>query len=58
MREKSPRRVNNQSIPQDRVSVAFDMAANFFQARAPSKKKQVKETEHIPNPSLKPWVEK
>jgi len=41
-----------------RVAVAFDMAANFFQALAPSKKKQTKEKEHIPSPRLQPWVEK
>ncbi|KAI0003286.1 P-loop containing nucleoside triphosphate hydrolase protein [Russula compacta] len=34
------------------------MAANFFQARAPSKKKSGKEKEPLSNPSLQPWVEK
>ncbi|KAI0253931.1 P-loop containing nucleoside triphosphate hydrolase protein [Lactifluus subvellereus] len=34
------------------------MAANFFQARAPSKKKSGKEKENVVNPSLQPWVEK
>ncbi|KAF8270369.1 P-loop containing nucleoside triphosphate hydrolase protein [Lactarius quietus] len=34
------------------------MATNFFQARAPAKKKSGKEKEHVVNPSLQPWVEK
>ncbi|KAF8479003.1 P-loop containing nucleoside triphosphate hydrolase protein [Russula ochroleuca] len=34
------------------------MAANFFQARAPTKKKQAKDKESVPSPSLQPWVEK
>jgi hypothetical protein len=34
------------------------MAADFFQARAPIKKKTGKDKEPTSNPSLQPWVEK
>jgi hypothetical protein len=46
------------AIPLTAPRSAFDMAANFFQARAPTKKKQAKDKEPIPSPSLQPWVEK
>ena len=40
------------------LTVHFDMAANFFQTRAPTKKKSGKDKEPTSNPSLQPWVEK